>query len=59
MIEILPLGNPSWKVGLLGLVAGRVSDEYQKPVFVWGKDVSGEFTRCSHDIGEKSMVDHV
>jgi single-stranded-DNA-specific exonuclease len=25
-------------VGVLGLVAGKISDEHQKPVFVWGRD---------------------
>ncbi len=36
--EVLVIGNPKWKVGVLGLVAGKISDEYNKPVFVWGKD---------------------
>ena len=38
MREVIVIGNPSWKVGVLGLVAGKISDEYKKPVFVWGKD---------------------
>jgi len=36
--EIIVIGNPKWKVGVLGLVAGKISDEYKKTVFVWGKD---------------------
>ena len=36
--EVMVIGNPSWWVGVLGLVAGKIADEYQKPVFVWGKD---------------------
>jgi len=35
---IIVIGNPKWKVGVLGLVAGKISDEYKKTVFVWGKD---------------------
>ena len=35
---VIVVGNPSWRVGVLGLVAGKLSDEYQKTVFVWGKD---------------------
>ncbi len=38
MREVIVIGNPSWKIGVLGLVAGKIMDEYQKPVFVWGKD---------------------
>ena len=36
--EVIVIGSPSWRIGVLGLVAGKISDEYQKPVFVWGKD---------------------
>lgn len=36
--EIIVIGNPIWKIGVLGLVAGKISDHYQKPVFVWGRD---------------------
>jgi len=36
--EVVVIGNPAWKVGVLGLVAGKISDELGKPVFVWGKD---------------------
>jgi single-stranded-DNA-specific exonuclease len=36
--EVIVVGNPTWRVGVLGLVAGKLVDEYGKPVFVWGKD---------------------
>ncbi len=36
--EVIVIGNPKWRIGVLGLVAGKICDEYQKPVFVWGKD---------------------
>jgi len=36
--EVIVIGNPAWRVGVLGLVAGKISDEYKKPAFVWGKD---------------------
>ncbi len=36
--EVIVIGNPEWRVGVLGLVAGKISDEHKKPVFVWGKD---------------------
>jgi single-stranded-DNA-specific exonuclease len=38
MREVIVIGNPKWRVGILGLVAGKISDEHKKPVFVWGKD---------------------
>ncbi len=36
--EIIVIGNPSWKPGVAGLVATRLVEEYDRPVFVWGSD---------------------
>jgi len=36
--EIIVVGNPTWRIGVLGLVAGKIADQYDKPVFVWGRD---------------------
>jgi single-stranded-DNA-specific exonuclease len=35
---VIVIGNPGWRVGILGLVAGKIMDEYDKPVFVWGRE---------------------
>lgn len=35
--EIIVVGHPSWKVGLLGLVASKIVDSYSKPALVWGR----------------------
>jgi single-stranded-DNA-specific exonuclease len=35
--EVIVIGNPLWKVGVLGLIAGKITDEYKRPAFVWGK----------------------
>jgi single-stranded-DNA-specific exonuclease len=32
------MGNPSWRPSLLGLVAGGLAKEFNKPVFLWGRD---------------------
>ena len=37
-LPVLVIGNPSWRVGVLGIVAGKVMEEYNKPVFIWGRD---------------------
>lgn len=36
--EIIVIGNPSWRVGVLGLVASKICEEYRRPVFVWGAE---------------------
>ncbi len=34
--SIMVVGDPTWRAGVLGLVAGKIVDEYKKPAFVWG-----------------------
>lgn len=34
--SVIVVGDPKWRPGVLGLVAAKLVDEYQKPVFVWG-----------------------
>ena len=35
---IIALGDPQWRPALLGLVAGNIADEYERPVFLWGRE---------------------
>ncbi|HZS43292.1 MAG TPA: single-stranded-DNA-specific exonuclease RecJ [Candidatus Paceibacterota bacterium] len=39
--EVIVLGNPKWRPSLLGLCANNLADEFQKPVFLWGREGSG------------------
>ncbi|OGI64358.1 single-stranded-DNA-specific exonuclease RecJ [Candidatus Nomurabacteria bacterium RIFCSPLOWO2_01_FULL_41_21] len=57
MREVVVVGNPSWRVGVLGLVAGKISDEYQKPVFVWGKDENDAIKGSCRSDGSVSLVE--
>lgn len=36
--EIIVIGNPKWRIGVLGLVAGKICDEYDRTTFVWGRE---------------------
>ncbi len=38
--EVIVMGDPDWRPGLLGLVANSVAEEYQRPVFLWGREGS-------------------
>ncbi|MDO8575197.1 MAG: single-stranded-DNA-specific exonuclease RecJ [bacterium] len=43
-IKVLVMGNPEWKPTLLGPVANNLSDEFNIPVFLWGRssnDIKG------------------
>jgi single-stranded-DNA-specific exonuclease len=55
--EIIVIGNPKWKVGVLGLVAGKIVDEYNKTVFVWGKDENDLIKGSCRSNGSVSVVD--
>ena len=51
------MGNPSWRPGLLGLVANSLAETYNKPVFLWGRE-GGETIKgsCRSD-GVMSVVE--
>jgi len=57
MKEVIVIGNPSWRVGVLGLVAGKLSDEYKKTVFVWGKDENDCIKGSCRSNGSISIVE--
>ncbi len=39
--EVIVIGNPEWKPSLLGLVCNSLVEEYERPVFAWGRDGDG------------------
>jgi single-stranded-DNA-specific exonuclease len=55
--DVLVVGNPKWKVGVLGLVAGKIMDEYERPVFVWGKDENDTIKGSCRSPGSVSVVE--
>lgn len=55
--DVIVIGNPSWRVGVLGLVAGKLSDEYSKTVFVWGKDENDCIKGSCRSDGSVSIVE--
>jgi single-stranded-DNA-specific exonuclease len=44
--SVIVLGNPDWRPALLGLVANTIALEYNRPVFLWGRE-GGEFIKGS------------
>ncbi|MEX2010539.1 MAG: single-stranded-DNA-specific exonuclease RecJ [Parcubacteria group bacterium] len=39
--KVIVIGNPEWRPALLGLVANSLVEDYDRPVFVWGRDGDG------------------
>lgn len=54
---VIVIGNSEWRVGILGLVAGKIMDEYNKPVFVWGKDENDCIKGSCRSDGSVSVVE--
>ncbi|MSU44588.1 single-stranded-DNA-specific exonuclease RecJ [Candidatus Nomurabacteria bacterium] len=57
MNEVIVIGNPNWRVGILGLVAGKICDTHQRPVFVWGKDENDCIKGSCRSDGSVSVVE--
>jgi single-stranded-DNA-specific exonuclease len=36
--DVIALGDPDWRPGLLGLVANSLAEQYGRPVFLWGRE---------------------
>jgi len=57
MREVIVIGNPEWRVGVLGLVAGKITDEYKRPAFVWGRDENDCIKGSCRSDGSVSVVE--
>src|SRR3989338_6734515 len=55
--DVIVIGNPAWRVGVLGLVAGKMSDEDKKPGFAWGKDENDLIKGSCRSDGSVSVVE--
>lgn len=55
--KVLVIGNPDWRPALLGPVANNLAEEFNVPVFLWGR-ADGEFIKgsCRSD-GRISLLD--
>ncbi|MDO8521185.1 MAG: DHH family phosphoesterase, partial [bacterium] len=42
---VIVIGNPTWRVGVVGIVANQLAEEHDRPVFVWGREGSKEGSR--------------
>jgi single-stranded-DNA-specific exonuclease len=57
--SIIVIGNPSWRVGVLGLVASKIVEEYKKPAFVWGSEGSDIIRGSCRGWGSINLVEQM
>lgn len=54
--EVIVIGDPHWRPGLVGLAAQKLSESYSKPVFVWGREGSTVIRGSCRSGGECDVV---
>ncbi|MDZ4284507.1 MAG: single-stranded-DNA-specific exonuclease RecJ, partial [Patescibacteria group bacterium] len=54
---LVVLGSPSWMPGLLGLAANSLVEEYQRPVFLWGRAGSETIKGSCRSDGSVNVVE--
>lgn len=36
--DVIVVGSPKWRVGIVGLAANKIAEAYDRPAFVWGRE---------------------
>lgn len=55
--KVIVIGNPAWRIGVLGIIASKIVDEYKRPVFVWGSDGSDALKGSCRSYGNINLVE--
>jgi len=55
--SLIVIGSPSWRIGILGIIAAKITEEYKKPAFVWGEDGSGFIRGSCRSWGGVNLVE--
>ncbi len=55
--SIIAVGDPDWKPALLGLVASNIAEEYERPVFLWGREANQTTKGSCRSYGDVHMVE--
>ncbi|HVW71922.1 MAG TPA: DHH family phosphoesterase, partial [Candidatus Paceibacterota bacterium] len=55
--SVIALGDPDWKPALLGLVASNIAEEYERPVFLWGREGNQTLKGSCRSYGSVHLVE--
>ncbi len=55
--KVIVIGNPLWRIGVLGIIASKIVEEYKRPVFVWGSDGSNVLKGSCRSYGGVNLVE--
>jgi single-stranded-DNA-specific exonuclease len=55
--EVIVIGHPEWRPGVLGLIASKIVETYERPSFVWGGDNGGGLKGSCRTEGRVNVVE--
>src|SRR3989344_1693637 len=55
--SVIVIGNSAWSLGVLGLAASRLVEEFRRPVFLWGRNGRGEIKGSCRSDGTVNIVE--
>ncbi|NTV44401.1 MAG: single-stranded-DNA-specific exonuclease RecJ [Candidatus Yonathbacteria bacterium] len=55
--DVIVLGDPSWRVGVLGIAANNLVEHYGKPVFLWGREGAEVIRGSARSDGTVNVVE--
>lgn len=55
--EVIVIGNPHWRVGVVGIVANKIAEEYDRPTFAWGKEGTNDIKGSCRSDGRVNLVE--
>ena len=55
--EVIVIGNPNWRVGVVGIVANQIAEAFDRPTFAWGKEGTHDIKGSCRSDGRINLVD--
>ena len=56
--KVLVIGEPDWHIGVLGIIAMKVGEQYKKSVMVWGRDPNGNIKGSARSFGDIHLAQY-
>lgn len=55
--DVIVIGNPKWRIGVLGIAANNIMEEFCCPVFVWGREGGDTIKGSCRSDGTVNLVE--
>lgn len=56
--SVLVIGEPDWHIGVLGIIAMKVGEQFKKSVMVWGRDPNGNIKGSARSFGDIHLAQY-